>query len=248
MYNVSCLTRAVGWRSSAVGTRGPDHELPWRITESSAVLMASGEAQAANGYGVAIVSMSAGMSNAMNRLTHAFMEHVPLLVISGQHPAERRPFIVGQGFDVAALARPVTKWQVQVAPGTDVAQLIAKALFIANEAPWARVRRTAGRRRPRGNPRPWSRRLRAPVLVTTLPADSPCSPWTRSSSPLEWIMGRALSEWLGWVPGPAQPANGPPSTGNPGSSPAPTSRAASTPSTTRTCMISSTSASVIMQP
>lgn len=99
--------------------------------ESAAVLMAAGEAQATGGCGIAIVSMSAGMSNAVNGLTHALMEQLPIIIISGQHPAAQRPFIVRQGFDVAALAAPVTKWGVALAAGSNVGQLVAKALRVA---------------------------------------------------------------------------------------------------------------------
>jgi acetolactate synthase-1/2/3 large subunit len=42
--------------------------------ESSAVLMAAADAQVTGKVGVALVSMSAGMSNAVNGLTHALME------------------------------------------------------------------------------------------------------------------------------------------------------------------------------
>jgi acetolactate synthase I/II/III large subunit len=103
--------------------------------ESAAVLMAAADAQASGSFGVAIVSMSAGMSNAINGLTHAYMEQVPVLVVSGQQPAAERPFIVRQGFDVEALAKPVTKWQTKVATGTDVGRLLAKAVFVATERP-----------------------------------------------------------------------------------------------------------------
>jgi acetolactate synthase-1/2/3 large subunit len=131
--------------------------------ESSAVLMAAGEAQASGGYGVAIVSMSAGMSNAVNGLTHALMEQVPLLVISGEQPAARRPFIIRQGFEVASLARSVTKWQVQVSPGMDVGQLLAKALYIASERPkgpvYVELPAEVGRGQASTDPR-WAARVR----------------------------------------------------------------------------------------
>lgn len=131
--------------------------------ETSAVLMAAADAQATGRFGVAVVSMSAGMSNAVNGLTHALMEQVPMLVVSGRQPAADRPFVVRQGFDVESLARPVTKWQVHMATGIDVGRLLAKALFIATEAPpgpvYVELPADVGRSVPADDPR-WQTRIR----------------------------------------------------------------------------------------
>jgi acetolactate synthase-1/2/3 large subunit len=103
--------------------------------ESAAVIMAATEALARGGLGVAVVSMSAGLSNAINGLAHACMEQVPLLVISGQHPASGYPFVIRQGFDLESLARPVTKWQVRVAAGMDPRRALVKAVAVATSLP-----------------------------------------------------------------------------------------------------------------
>lgn len=125
--------------------------------------MASAEAQATGVADVAIVSMSTGMSNAMNGLAHAFMEQVPLIVISGQLAGAERPFIVRQGFDVESLARPVTKWQIRTASGTDMAQLVAKALYIAHEVPkgpvYLEVPAEVGRSEAKSDGKRWHSRI-----------------------------------------------------------------------------------------
>lgn len=131
--------------------------------ESSAVLMASADAQATGTCGVVVVSMSAGMSNAVNGLAHAFMEQVPLIVISGQLAGAERPFIVRQGFDVESLARPVTKWQVRAAPGVNMSQLVAKALYVAHEVPkgpvYLEVPSEVGRGETNGADKRWFPRI-----------------------------------------------------------------------------------------
>jgi thiamine pyrophosphate-dependent acetolactate synthase large subunit-like protein len=87
-----------------------------------------------------------------------------MLVISGRQPAASRPFTIRQGFDVEALARPVTKWQVHAAPGVDAGRLLAKAVFIATEEPagpvYVELPADVGRTPASIDPR-WQSRLRA---------------------------------------------------------------------------------------
>ncbi|MBV9577918.1 MAG: thiamine pyrophosphate-binding protein, partial [Chloroflexi bacterium] len=52
--------------------------------ESAAVLMAATEAQATGLPGVVLVTLAPGITNAINGLAHAWLDHVPLLIVSGQ--------------------------------------------------------------------------------------------------------------------------------------------------------------------
>lgn len=101
------------------------------FNESSAVLMAATDAQLTGVPGVAFLSLAPGVSNAVNGIMHAHLEGLPVLLVSGQHPAARQPFVVRQGFDIDQLVRPVTKWVGKLAPGTDPAMLLCQAFDVA---------------------------------------------------------------------------------------------------------------------
>ena len=101
--------------------------------ESAACVMAMAEAQATGRPGVAIVTLAPGLTNAINGIAAAALDHVPLLVISGQHAPDRQPLIVRQGLDNAALVAGVTKWRAVA--GARINQLLAKALDTALAPP-----------------------------------------------------------------------------------------------------------------
>lgn len=99
--------------------------------ESSAVIMAATDARLTGRPGVAILSLAPGVSNGMNGILHAFMEGLPVLVISGQHASAKLPFVVRQGFDTEQMVRPCTKWVTRVPADADPAHLLCKAADIA---------------------------------------------------------------------------------------------------------------------
>lgn len=96
--------------------------------ESSAVVMAGTDAMLTGLPGVALLSMAPGLSNAMNGLLHAYLDELPVLVVSGQHPAGRAPLVVRQGFDLTGLVGPVTKWQARIAASADLPLVVGKAV------------------------------------------------------------------------------------------------------------------------
>jgi acetolactate synthase-1/2/3 large subunit len=101
--------------------------------ETAAVLMAATEAQATGLPGVALVTLAPGISNAINGLAHAWLDHVPLLVVSGQHAPERAPVIVRQGLDTHRLVDSLTKWTTVASQR--IHQVLARALDTALAAP-----------------------------------------------------------------------------------------------------------------
>jgi acetolactate synthase-1/2/3 large subunit len=96
--------------------------------ETSAVLMAATEAQLSGLPGVAVLSLAPGVSNGVNGLLNTYLDQVPLLLFSGQHPAHRYPFVTRQGFDIEQLVTPATKWRARAVAGTDVPGLIGRAI------------------------------------------------------------------------------------------------------------------------
>ncbi len=101
--------------------------------ETAAVLMAATEAQATGLPGVALVTLAPGITNAINGLAHAWLDHVPLLVVTGQHHPERAPVIIRQGLDTHRLVDSITKWTATASPR--IHQVLARALDTALAPP-----------------------------------------------------------------------------------------------------------------
>lgn len=98
------------------------------FNESSAVIMAATDAQLTGLPGVVVLSLAPGVSNGVNGLLNTYLEEVPLLLISGQHPAGRLPFVVRQGFNIEQLVTPATKWQAKLTADMDVPAVIGRAV------------------------------------------------------------------------------------------------------------------------
>src|SRR5207249_2259276 len=101
--------------------------------ESAAAIMAATEAQATGLPGVVLVTIAPGLTNAINGVAHAWLDGIPLLVVTGQHHPERAPVIVRQQMDNHRLASGVTKWSVTAT--ARIHQIVAKALDCALAAP-----------------------------------------------------------------------------------------------------------------
>ncbi|WP_062207644.1 thiamine pyrophosphate-binding protein [Streptomyces sp. NBRC 109706] len=102
--------------------------------ESSAVIMAATDAQLTGRPGLVVLSLAPGVSNGMNGILHAYLEGLPVLVLAGQHPAGKLPFVVRQGFDTEQMVRPAAKWTTRVPADSDPAELLCKAVDIALDA------------------------------------------------------------------------------------------------------------------
>jgi benzoylformate decarboxylase len=89
------------------------HELP-------VTAMADGYAMASGGLGVACVHITCGLGNAMGMLFTAYCAGTPLLLMAGQQDRRLRlsePALEG---DMVSVARPWTKWSVEVQRIEDV--------------------------------------------------------------------------------------------------------------------------------
>ena len=101
------------------------------VNESSSVIMAAADSKVGGLPGVAILSLAPGVSNGVNGILNAFMEQLPVLIISGQHAGAREPFVVRQGFDIRSLIDPVTKWAGRLGAKADPVLAVCKALDVA---------------------------------------------------------------------------------------------------------------------
>jgi acetolactate synthase-1/2/3 large subunit len=99
--------------------------------EQAGVHMADGYARATGRPGVAIVTSGPGCTNAITGLATAYMDSVPIVVLTGQVPT---PMIGNDAFQEAdnmGLTRPVTKHNYLVKDVRDLAPTIKEAFHIA---------------------------------------------------------------------------------------------------------------------
>jgi benzoylformate decarboxylase len=105
------------------------------LQEVPVMAMADGYAMAGQRLGVVNLHISCGLGNAMGMLYNAFREGTPLLVTAGQ--TDRRlkfqePILYG---DMVAVAKPWTKWAVEVERIEDLPRALRRAMQIAMTPP-----------------------------------------------------------------------------------------------------------------
>jgi acetolactate synthase-1/2/3 large subunit len=99
--------------------------------EQAAVHAADGFARATGRVGVAIATSGPGATNTITGIATAYMDSIPLVVITGQVPT---PLIGNDAFqeaDVMGITRPITKHNYLVRDVKDLAETVKKAFYIA---------------------------------------------------------------------------------------------------------------------
>ncbi|TAN84869.1 MAG: acetolactate synthase 3 catalytic subunit [Gallionella sp.] len=99
--------------------------------EQAAVHAADGYARSSDRVGVAIVTSGPGLTNAVTGIATAYMDSIPMVVISGQVPT----FAIGedafQEVDAVGITRPCVKHNFLVKDVKDIASTIKKAFYLA---------------------------------------------------------------------------------------------------------------------
>src|SRR4029079_12854660 len=101
------------------------------LQEIPVMAMADGYAMASHSLGVVNLHISCGLGNAMGMLYNAFREGTPLLLTAGQQDRRLKfeePILWGQMVEVA---RPWTKWAVEVERVEDLPSAMRRAIQIA---------------------------------------------------------------------------------------------------------------------
>jgi acetolactate synthase I/II/III large subunit len=99
--------------------------------EQAAVHAADGYARASGEVGVALVTSGPGVTNAITGIATAYMDSIPMVIITGQVPTAAIGLDAFQECDAVGITRPIVKHNFLV---TDVAQLaitLKKAFHIA---------------------------------------------------------------------------------------------------------------------
>ncbi len=99
--------------------------------EQAAVHAADGYARATGKVGVAFVTSGPGFTNAVTGLATAYMDSIPLVVISGQVPLSMIGTDAFQEIDAVGISRPCTKHNYLVQSAEELPQVLAEAFYIA---------------------------------------------------------------------------------------------------------------------
>jgi acetolactate synthase-1/2/3 large subunit len=99
--------------------------------EQAAVHAADAYSRSSKKIGVAIVTSGPGVTNAVTGLATAYMDSIPMVVISGQVPSHAIGQDAFQECDTVGITRPCVKHNFLVKDVKDLAATIRKAFFIA---------------------------------------------------------------------------------------------------------------------
>ncbi|GJL74888.1 acetolactate synthase 3 catalytic subunit [Nitrosomonas sp.] len=99
--------------------------------EQAAVHAADGYARSSNKVGVALVTSGPGVTNAVTGIATAYMDSIPLVVISGQVPTNAIGLDAFQEVDTVGITRPCVKHNFLVSDISELAITIKKAFYIA---------------------------------------------------------------------------------------------------------------------
>jgi acetolactate synthase I/II/III large subunit len=100
--------------------------------EQAAVHAADGLARSSNKVGVALVTSGPGATNAVTGIATAYMDSIPLVVISGQVPTAYIGQDAFQECDTVGITRPCVKHNFLIKDVRDIAATMKKAFHIAS--------------------------------------------------------------------------------------------------------------------
>ncbi|WP_163931611.1 acetolactate synthase 3 large subunit [Paraferrimonas sp. SM1919] len=99
--------------------------------EQAAVHMADGYARATGEVGVVLVTSGPGATNAITGIATAYMDSIPLVVLSGQVPSNLIGNDAFQECDMVGISRPVVKHSFLVKEAIEIPTIIKKAFYLA---------------------------------------------------------------------------------------------------------------------
>ena len=99
--------------------------------EQGAVHAADGYARSTGKVGVALVTSGPGATNAVTGIATAYMDSIPMVIISGQVPVPAIGLDAFQEVDTVGITRPCVKHNFLVKDITQLAETIKKAFYVA---------------------------------------------------------------------------------------------------------------------
>lgn len=99
--------------------------------EQAAVHAADAYSRSSDKVGVALVTSGPGATNAVTGIATAYMDSIPMVVISGQVPSPAIGLDAFQEVDMVGITRPCVKHNFLVKDVNEIAATIKKAFYIA---------------------------------------------------------------------------------------------------------------------
>ncbi|NQW94222.1 MAG: biosynthetic-type acetolactate synthase large subunit, partial [Polaromonas sp.] len=99
--------------------------------EQAAVHAADGYARATGEVGVALVTSGPGVTNAITGIATAYMDSIPMVIITGQVPTHAIGLDAFQECDTVGITRPIVKHNFLVKDAKHIAETMKKAFHIA---------------------------------------------------------------------------------------------------------------------
>jgi len=99
--------------------------------EQAAIHAADGYARSSGDVGVAFVTSGPGFTNAVTGLATAYMDSIPMVVISGQVPITMIGTDAFQEIDAVGISRPCVKHNYLVKTAKDLPRVLKEAFYIA---------------------------------------------------------------------------------------------------------------------
>lgn len=99
--------------------------------EQAAVHAADGYARATGDVGVALVTSGPGVTNAVTGIATAYMDSIPMVIVTGQVPTHAIGMDAFQECDTVGITRPIVKHNFLVKDVRDLADVMKKAFHIA---------------------------------------------------------------------------------------------------------------------
>ena len=99
--------------------------------EQAAIHAADGYARATGEVGVALVTSGPGVTNAVTGIATAYMDSIPMVIVSGQVPTPAIGLDAFQECDTVGITRPIVKHNFLVKDVRDLAATMKKAFHIA---------------------------------------------------------------------------------------------------------------------
>jgi acetolactate synthase-1/2/3 large subunit len=100
--------------------------------EQAATHAADGYARATGKPGVVLVTSGPGATNAITGIATAYMDSIPMVIISGQVPTHLIGYDAFQETDMIGVSRPIVKHSFMVKSAKDIPEIIKKAFYIAS--------------------------------------------------------------------------------------------------------------------
>jgi benzoylformate decarboxylase len=105
------------------------------LQEATAMAMADAYARASGRPAFVQLHIAPGLGNAMGMLYNAYYAGTPLVIYAGQHEARGVIQEALLAADLVSMARPLTKWSVEVQDAADIPTVLRRAFKAAAEPP-----------------------------------------------------------------------------------------------------------------